>query len=246
MSIPELNNTNLWVVIPAAGYGERMQSSTPKQYLPLAGKPMLAHTVEAMLAFEPVTGVQLSLAAEDRHWDKLGLTSDTKEKLLPPTIGGATRAASVLSGLVALESLGASEVGEAVKIKQDDWVMVHDAARPCIDKHCLERMITELGGDDVGGILALPVADTIKSVSGNHIDHTVDREPLWAAQTPQMFRFELLKNSLEKALSEKLNVTDEASAIELSGFSPKVVLGSPKNIKVTYPEDISLAEKYLS
>jgi 2-C-methyl-D-erythritol 4-phosphate cytidylyltransferase len=216
-------------LVPAAGFGARMGNELPKQYLSLAGKPMLAHALETLCACPDIATVFVVLSPGDTQfhsydWSRFG------DKLQPLFCGGETRAESVANGLLASE------------LEPDDWVLVHDAARPCLSAQLLARMIAELRDDAVGGILAVPVADTLKRADAQQrIAHTEPREGLWQAQTPQMFRAGLLA----EALSRCTNVTDEASAIEAMGLQPKLVASDSSNFKVTYPQDIVLAELLL-
>lgn len=207
-----------------------MGNDLPKQYLPLAGQPMIAHALNTLCACSEITTVFVVLAPDDvlfhgYDWSHLG------GKLQPLYCGGKMRAESVLNGLLASE------------IEPDDWVLVHDAARPCLTQEHLSKLITELRNDAVGGILAVPVADTLKRADDiQRIVCTEDREGLWQAQTPQMFRAGLLA----QALGNAKNVTDEASAVEALGLQPKLVLSEPTNFKVTYSQDLLLAELLLN
>ena len=213
-------------LVPAAGSGSRMGGELPKQYLPLSGRPLIEHTVRALAAHPRIDKVYVVLSPEDGWWEGQGIAH---EKLVVLRCGGAARAQSVANGLKAI----------ANEIAADDWVLVHDAARPCLRAEHLDRMLAELAEDAVGGILAVPVADTLKRAeAGQRIAATVPREGLWQAQTPQMFRHGLLLQALEAAGSA---VTDEASAIERMGFKPKLVEGDARNLKVTYPRDLELA-----
>ena len=224
-----------FALIPAAGSGTRMAGGQPKQYLPLAGKPMLWHSLKA-LARAPVECIFVVLAPEDREfarqdWSALG------GRVEPLYCGGATRRDSVYNGLVAASAV----------VDPDDWMLVHDAARPCLPRADFERLIAECGEDRIGGILALPIADTVKRVAkdeagAQRIAGTEDRAQLWLAQTPQMFRAGLLGQALKDARGA---VTDEAGAIEQLGLRPRLVLGSRENLKVTYPEDLAIAEAIL-
>ncbi len=213
-------------LVPAAGFGARMGSTLPKQYLPLAGKPMLWHTLSVLCACPEISTVFVVLSPGDPHfhshdWSAFG------DKLQPLYCGGETRAASVSNGLLAAE------------LEPDEWVLVHDAARPCITQAHLKKLIAELRDDPVGGILAVPVADTLKRADATqHIECTEPRERLWQAQTPQMFRVGLLA----RALQQCHEVTDEAGAVEALGLQPKLVAGDTSNFKVTYPQDVLLAE----
>ena len=205
-----------------------MRSEQPKQYLPLLGQPLIRHTLAAMCASPVIDRVYVVLSVGDQEWDRHDW-SPFGERLVPLFCGGASRADSVLNGLRAI----ADEASES------DWVLVHDAARPCLAPWHIETLVRELSSDEVGGILAVPVADTLKREDSTHrIADTVPREGLWQAQTPQMFRYLMLKRALESAR----NVTDEASAIEAMGLRPRLVRGDPTNLKVTYPLDLHLAE----
>jgi len=219
-----------FALIPAAGSGSRIAAGAPKQYLPLAGRPMLWHAVRAVCV-PPVETVFVVLAPEDaafasHDWSAFG------EQLQPLYCGGETRRDSVYNGIVA--AMGAVEA--------DDWLLVHDAARPCLPRKDLEKLVRETSDDDVGGILALPVAETVKRAVQNRIDSTEDRAHLWLAQTPQMFRAGLLAQALKRA---KGVPTDEAAAIEQMGLKPRLVTGSRENLKVTWPEDLAIAESIL-
>ena len=222
--------TEFHALVPAAGFGARMGQEIPKQYLPLAGRPMIAYALESLCSCPELSVVFVVLAAEDKlfhtfDWSRLG------DKLQTLFCGGEERSDTVLNGLIASE------------LEPDDWVLVHDAARPCLDQPQLSRLIAELRDDEVGGILAVPVADTLKRADDQgRIVRTEDRTGLWQAQTPQMFRAGLLT----QALQVRSQVTDEASAIEALGLRPKLVAGEPTNFKVTYPQDLLLAELLLS
>ncbi len=216
-------------LVPAAGFGARMGNELPKQYLPLAGKPMIAHALDTLCACPDIATVFVVLSPGDTQfhtydWSRYG------DKLQPLYCGGETRAESVANGLLASE------------LEADDWVLVHDAARPCLTQAHLAKLIAELRDDEVGGILAVPLADTLKRADAQQrIAHTEPREGLWQAQTPQMFRAGLLAEALQQCRS----VTDEASAIEALGLQPKLVAGDSSNLKVTYPQDVRLAELIL-
>jgi 2-C-methyl-D-erythritol 4-phosphate cytidylyltransferase len=219
-------------LIPAAGAGERMGHGTPKQYLPLLGRPMLYHGVKALLAGGRIDTVFVVLSPGDREfirhdWSEFG------ERMAPLYCGGKTRHDSVLNGLVAASST----------VQPDDWMLVHDAARPGLGQGELRRMLDTLAADEVGGILAVPVADTLKRAdTAGLIQGTEPREHLWQAQTPQMFRHGLLLH----AMGRSAMVTDEAGAVEAMGLKPKLVRGSTANLKVTYAEDLQLAELILA
>ena len=218
-------------LIPAAGAGARMGAAAPKQYLPLAGRPMLYHSIKCM-AVPPVETVFVVLAPDDTtfaqfDWGEFG------GRLEPLYCGGATRRDSVHNGLIAAMAA----------VDADDWVLVHDAARPCLPRADLARLIDTLKDDEVGGLLALPAADTVKRATPDaRVTATEDRSQLWLAQTPQMFRAGLLAQALHTAHGD---VTDEASAVEQMGLKPRLVAGSRLNLKVTYPEDVLIAEGIL-
>jgi len=217
-------------LVPAAGGGSRMGGALPKQYLPLLGRPMIFHALATLCAVAAIERVYVVLAADDEHWDRLDFSA-LAGKLRVLRCGGETRAASVANGLAAM-------VGE---VADDDWVMVHDAARACLSVAHVDALLREAGGDAVGGILAVPVADTVKREQDGVIAATVPRESLWQAQTPQMFRHGLLT----RALAAAPVVTDEAGAVEALGLHPKLVAADATNLKITYPLDLHLAELIL-
>ncbi|TYA48921.1 2-C-methyl-D-erythritol 4-phosphate cytidylyltransferase [Aggregatibacter actinomycetemcomitans] len=218
-------------VVPAAGIGSRMQADKPKQYLHIHGQPILQHTLNVLLAYPHISRIVLAIAADDPYIDQLKLSQNPKIQLVE---GGETRADSVLNGLNAVQDAG-----------DDVWVMVHDAARPCLTHGDLDKLL-EIQ-DDNGAILAIPATDTIKRAQpSQQIAHTEDRSQLWLAQTPQFFRADLLRDALTRAKQQQFAVTDEASAMELAGFRPHLVAGRSDNIKVTRPEDLALAEFYLT
>lgn len=213
-------------LIPAAGSGSRMGSELPKQYLPLSGRPLIEHGIRALAAYPRIDRVYVVLSPQDAWWQTADIAD---EKLRVLRCGGAARADSVRNGLEAI----------AGEVSADDWVLVHDAARPCLRAEHLDRMLAELADDEVGGILAVPLADTLKRAGlGRRIAETLPREGLWQAQTPQMFRHAVLLKALQAAGN---TVTDEASAIERLGLRPKLIEGDLRNLKVTYPRDLELA-----
>ena len=223
-----------WVVIPAAGVGKRMRADRPKQYLLLGGKSVIEHTLDRFSSHPAIKGMVVVLDANDRHWSALHVKGKTR---LYTAIGGPERCYSVLSGLEYLSTFA----------HLDDWVLVHDAVRPCLARQDLDTLIHALEDDSVGGILAVPVRDTIKRTNGERgITGTVDRQDLWHALTPQMFRLEVLRRAISHSLDEGIVVTDEASAIEHIGLTPRLVEGQASNIKITGPEDLALAEYYLN
>lgn len=222
-------------LIPAAGSGSRMANQLPKQYLPLAGMPMIYHALHTLCRTPRIDKVWVILAPDDNEWIRYDW-SPFSDKLMAQYCGGVTRAASVRNGLKAIQS--------SPSICNDDWVLVHDAARPCLSVAQLDRLIDTLTAEEVGGLLAIPVADTLKRADLNQrAVCTQSREGLWQAQTPQMFRLGLLADALSKVDSNA--ITDDASAIEALGLRPKLVLGDAYNFKVTYPQDLALAELIL-
>ena len=230
---------DLYALIPAAGVGARMGAEIPKQYQQLAGVPLLRHAVDVLCRHTRVQQVFVVLAPGD-GWFRQIDWSAYAGRLAPLYCGGATRAASVLNGLMAMIDA----------VEPDDWVMVHDAARPCLTQALIDRLLTEAGDHAVGGLLALPVADTLKRADASqpvpHVTGTVPREQVWQAQTPQMFRYRLLVEAMRRAAGDpNAGVTDESSAIERMGLQPRLVMGSPANLKVTWPEDVAIAESRL-
>lgn len=217
-----------FALIPAAGVGSRMGAEIPKQYMALAGEPMIRKSLEAFLSCDRIARTFVVVSAED----------PLAEHIVPadgPTVlrcGGASRMESILNGLDALRG----------EIRDDDWVLVHDAARPGITVSLIEKLIDAVGSDPAGGLLAVPVVDTLKR-RGERLE-TISREGLWLAQTPQMFRYGLLRKAL--LACEPGAVTDDASAVEALGYSPRLVEGHPRNLKVTLPSDIRIAEMYLA
>jgi 2-C-methyl-D-erythritol 4-phosphate cytidylyltransferase len=219
-----------FALIPAAGVGARMAASGPKQYLKIGGKPMLRHAIDAFLFSELIAHTYVVVSADDPVIDSI-VPSHGVTVL---RCGGASRMESVRNGLAAL---GAT-------LRENDWVLVHDAARPGLDETLIEKLITSTGEHPVGGLLALPVVDTVKRSMAGEVG-TVSREGLWLAQTPQMFRYKLLREALAAA-RDPSQITDDASAVEALGLSPKLVEGHPRNMKVTLPSDVRVAEMYLA
>ncbi len=222
-----------FALIPAAGTGMRFGSEVPKQYTPLAGAPLLRRTIDALNDAIVLEAIFVVLAPQDRLYaERIGHVRGVE----PLYCGGMTRAESVRNGLAAI----------AGRIAAEDWVLVHDAVRPCVDVATLNRLLHELDVEPVGGLLAVPLADTLKraeSGTGLRAISTEGREGLWCAQTPQMFRFAILQHAFRRADLDK--ITDEAQAVEALGVKPRLVQGSPSNIKVTYAEDVALAEAIL-
>ncbi|KXW55719.1 2-C-methyl-D-erythritol 4-phosphate cytidylyltransferase [Ferrovum sp. PN-J185] len=216
-----------YVIVPAAGIGARIGAAVPKQFLKIGQHTVLDYTLQALLSCVTIKHVVVILSpSHDLYKNQL----DTKdERVSFITTGSDTRAKTVLNGLHYYSSF----------VRDEDWILVHDAARPCLQLADLERLFKELEQDPVGGILALPISDTIKQADGKErIDFTRDRKDLWASQTPQMFRYKLLKEALAQ---HHIDTTDEASSIEKLNLKPKLVQGSSTNIKITYPEDINIA-----
>jgi 2-C-methyl-D-erythritol 4-phosphate cytidylyltransferase len=224
----------VYAVVPAAGAGKRMGSTTPKQYLELAGRTVLEHTLWRLAGHAQIQKVVVAISSGDEYYASLRTRLPAK---VSHVLGGAERCHSVLSALHALSAQASA----------DDWVMVHDAARPCVRVEDLDRMLETLCDSAVGGILAAPVRDTLKRCDADGaIVATVDRTALWHALTPQMFRLGTLTHAIETALAAGVIVTDEAQAIERIGLTPHVVAGHADNLKITHPEDLSLAALILS
>ena len=222
----------VFAIVPAAGQGTRMGDPFPKQYHPIAGKPMMFHSMQALAAVSRITCVCVVLSPLDRHWAQHDWSA-LGPKVEPLFEGGTHRAGSVSNALKHLQP----------RLAKDDWILVHDAARPCIQAELVEQFLDEIGEDLVGGLLAMPVADTLKSADENQrVAATIPRLNLWRAQTPQMFRHDLLRRGLEA----KPDATDEAQAVESVGYSaPRLVQGENSNLKVTFAEDLHLAEMIL-
>ena len=214
------------VIIPAAGTGNRMASVLPKQYVPLAGKPMISHTIEVFFNHPRIASIHLALNPDDDFWRSLPIEPASKIKL--HYTGGESRSETVLNTLLAISAA------------EDDWILVHDAARPGLTHQLLDKLLNALENDAVGGLLALPLADTLKQAdAANRVEKTIPRTDLWQAQTPQMFRYGTLIKALQ---SFKGMATDEAEAIEALGLQPKLVQGELRNLKITYPQDLVLLE----
>ena len=224
-------STLYFALVPAAGGGSRMGATLPKQYLPLCGEPLIRHALATLCSVPLIDRVFVVLAPDDDYWPEEEF-ADLAGKLRVLRCGGVTRAESVANGLRAMGNIAA----------EDDWVLVHDAARACLTVDHVETLIRAVGHDMVGGILGVPVADTVKREAYGRIAATISRESLWQAQTPQMFRHGLLT----KALAHAPSVTDEAGAIEALGLKPKLVAADATNLKVTFPIDLQLAEWILA
>lgn len=222
-----------WAVVPAAGFGSRMGVSLPKQYLRINDRTVLEYTLSRFCEHPRISGVVAVIARDDPYWPELAVSTDSKIRRAE---GGVERMHSVLSGLRLLEHEAAP----------DDWVLVHDAARPCIRIADISKLMEALENHAVGGLLGWPVRDTMKRVADNdEVIETIDRSGLWHALTPQMFRLADLRSALEAVLKSGRIVTDEAQAMELTGARPQFIKGAPDNIKITLNTDLELAEIYL-
>lgn len=219
---------NFVVVVPAAGVGKRMRAKCPKQYLIFLGKTLLEHTVERLLSHPKISKVIIALGAEDEYFPTLPLC---KHPDISTVLGGAERVDSVLAGLKSIDK------------NEFSWVLVHDAARPCVTHFDIDKLINACTQHHCGGLLASPVRDTMKrATKQNFVQHTEQRSGLWHALTPQMYQIEQLTQSIENALFNQQEITDESSAIELSGFASRLIEASNDNIKITRPDDLALAE----
>ena len=224
MSIP---SPAFWAVIPAAGVGARMAADRPKQYLQLGGRTILEHSLGCFLDHPGLKGLVVSVAVDDPYWPTLACANDPRVVRVD---GGAERSGSVLNALLYLHAQGASD---------DDWVLVHDAARPNLNRDDLDKLLDELAGDAVGGLLAVPARDTLKRADKHgRVVETIDRSEIWQAYTPQMFRLGTLHQALADSLVSDVVITDEASAMEWAGHAPRLIEGRADNIKVTRPEDL--------
>lgn len=221
-----------FALVPAAGVGSRSGATQPKQYVPLAGRALMAHTLEALQAVPGLDATLVVLSPEDDQFEQ-AVPGFTGERAWVARCGGASRAESVAHGLLELQARGA---------QPQDWVLVHDAARCLLRPEWVQALMAACADDEVGGLLALPVADTLKDEREGRVQATVDRRGKWAAQTPQMFRLGLLQPALRHVGDA---ATDEASAVEALGHQPRLVAASMENFKVTYPADFELAERLL-
>jgi len=222
-----VSTTAFWAVIPAAGVGARMAADRPKQYLQLGGRSILEHSLGCFLDHPGLKGLVVSVACDAPFWPSLQCVADPR---IVRVDGGRERADSVLNALLHLHAQGASD---------DDWVLVHDAARPNLSREDLDKLLSELADDPVGGLLAVPARDTLKRVNKNgRVVETVDRSLIWQAYTPQMFRLGMLHRALADSLVADATVTDESSAMEWAGLAPRLIEGRSDNIKVTRPEDL--------
>ena len=229
-----MKKNKYFLVVPASGIGQRMNSKIPKQYLKLEnGLSILDQCLASTLSSEFISGFIVALDKKDKLFKSSIFAAH--EKLISIVNGGKERFHSVQSALSELSQIA----------KPDDWVLVHDAVRPCIKKDDIHKLIEEVGDDKVGGILADKVVDTVKQKNSNGLVSTIDRKKLHLAQTPQMFRFGILKEAIEKAIKLNIHVTDESEALECLGYSIRIVDGSSSNIKITTQEDLELANYYL-
>ncbi|MCP1065968.1 2-C-methyl-D-erythritol 4-phosphate cytidylyltransferase [Serratia symbiotica] len=232
MNNPAITLPLVTAILPAAGIGSRTQADCPKQYLTIGHRSILEHAINALLRHPRIQRVIVAISLGDQQFKQLPIAADPRVSV---TIGGRQRADSVLAGL--------QLAGDA-----QQWVLVHDAARPCLHADDLARLLAITEHSKVGGILASPVRDTMKRAepSLGTISQTIERQELWHALTPQLFPLALLKHCLQRALDESVTITDEASALEYCGYHPLLVSGRSDNIKVTRPEDLALAEFYLT
>jgi 2-C-methyl-D-erythritol 4-phosphate cytidylyltransferase len=220
-----------FALIPAAGVGARMGAGSPKQYIRIGGKPMLRHTLDAFLSSDLIAHTFVVVSPDDPYIDSIA----PNHGVTVLRCGGASRMESVRNGLAVLAST----------LAPTDWVLVHDAARPGLTAGLIEKLIGSTGEHPVGGLLGLPVVDTVKRCIEGEACGTIPRNGLWLAQTPQMFRYQLLRQALSAATDPE-SITDDASAVEALGLTPKLVEGHPRNLKVTLPDDIRIAELYLA
>jgi len=224
-----------WAVIPAAGVGRRMGADLPKQYMSLAGRSVIDWSIGKLLGHPTVHAAIVALGPDDPYWQA---TEYARHPSVARVQGGAERCDSVLNALNALST----------RAEPDDWVLVHDAARPCVHSQDISKLVDAVTKNQlIGGVLGMPVRDTMKRTNAQQqITGTVERDQLWHAFTPQMFRLNALRTALADALTAGAQITDEASAMEWAGFTPLMVEGSADNIKITRPADIKLAEFYLA
>ena len=225
------NSTNYFAIVPAAGVGNRMQIDLPKQYISINGKKILEFTLSTLLQYQKFKKCVVVINKKDKYWTTLQFNSPH----LITVFGGEERCHSVFNGLLALKSFA----------KKNDWVLVHDAARPLLHPNDIDKLIMHLDNHSVGGLLGHTIKNTVKYLDNQRLK-TLERKKLWAAVTPQMFRYHWLFNALDSAIKKNQSITDEASAIELLGQQPKMVEGRTDNIKVTDKEDLNLLTYYLS
>lgn len=226
-----------FALIPAAGIGARMQAQYPKQYLPVAGKPMLLHVLHTFATSPDIDHTYVVVSADDGYISDLAAQlGEDASKVTILHNGGASRQESVLNGLDSI----------AAQAQPQDWILVHDAARPGLTHALIHTLVTTLADDPVGGLLAMPVVDTLKTSQDGQVTGTVPRNGMWSAQTPQMFRYQVLHDAMQAARAHLHMITDDASAIEMAGMQPKLVEGALRNFKLTHPQDVLLAEFLLN
>ena len=229
-----MNKDKYFLVVPASGIGQRMNSTIPKQYIILEkGLTILDQCLNTILSNDLISGFIVALDKKDSHFKSSDFAKDPR--LISIATGGKERFHSVLNALNALDQTA----------KPNDWVLVHDAVRPCIRKEDINKLIEEVADDKVGGILANRIVDTVKQINNGGLVSTIDRQKLYIAQTPQMFRYAILKDSIEKAIKSNMHITDESEALESLNYSIRIVEGSSSNIKITTQEDIHLANYFL-
>ena len=227
------NGEKLWAVVPAAGQGRRVGGAVPKQYLEIAGIPVLAHSLNRLAAVQQIDAIFVGISETDRHWQKLPLPPGMQVACYT---GGQSRAETVWLGLQALQECASA----------DDWVLVHDAARPCVQVKDIDALISAVVPSLEGGLLAIPVTDTIKvATQDSTAKQTMDRRMLWRAQTPQLFRFSVLYTALQAVVHDLESISDESAAVEKLGLNPLIVQSSERNIKITNSKDLQLAEFFL-
>ena len=227
------NGEKLWAVVPAAGQGRRVGGAVPKQYLEIAGIPVLAHSLNRLAAVQQIDAIFVGISETDRHWQKLPLPPGMEVACYT---GGQSRAETVWLGLQALQECASA----------DDWVLVHDAARPCVQVKDIDALISAVVPSFEGGLLAVPVTDTIKvATQDSTAKQTMDRRMLWRAQTPQLFRFSVLYTALQAVVHDLESISDESAAVEKLGLNPLIVQSAERNIKITNSKDLQLAEFFL-
>lgn len=220
-------------IVPAAGVGNRMEADRPKQYLPLAGRTVIEHTLHKLAAVPEVSGIIVALDVDDGYWPELNITLS---RPLSMVAGGKERVDSVFNAVKSVINV----------LDDDDWLLVHDAARPCVQVDDIRKLLGQIASHPCGGLLATPVSDTIKQANAAQgVEKTIDRSRLWHALTPQCFRASILHQALEQGIRDSAKITDESSAIEAMNLTPLLVQGRADNLKITRPEDLALAEFYL-
>jgi 2-C-methyl-D-erythritol 4-phosphate cytidylyltransferase len=232
-----MNNERCWVVVPAAGVGRRMGGDIPKQYLELSGQAVLLHTLKRLASCPGISGLFLGVSADDPYWQKIWQEISLEAPWLKSVCDGGDERADTVSRI--LDDMTGM-------VQENDWVLVHDAVRPCISHTDIQQLM-KLASQHDGGLLGRPISDTVKLTDHrDRVKKTIPRDGLWRAQTPQMFRYGQLRKALMDAKKKGLLITDEASAMELAGFQPLMVQGSTDNIKITVPGDLELAEVFIN